>query len=885
MVKSFFQLGGVRLRRTLNRLKVTARRSLALPFLVSSFCLLPSALFAQATIYGYAATPVYVAPAGTLVQFQLTRPMNNYPIYLYQQTFTTSVTTNGYWIATNVESGIYNVIIGGNVNALQIDVPANTNTYNVLDVQQPPYLLLNAANYIPLLALSTNNAPAGYVATSTGSNWIAAPATGGGGAATNATLLNLYNGSATLVTANTTGPSNGISAVVSNNGTFTITMTNASSVSAAALAAQGVADTNYAITLGAAVTNFANTLGQAATNGYNLLGTAVTNWANATFETIAGANLQGTAITNWGNATFQPLNALLTTLSANAAADTVWGNATASAGSPSYTGNPVVTNLTALNSVSNAGNLTNVQTVFTAGITISNSTGLTNVGQTASTVAYWTGSPPHLASGGTYSGGTLGTVTSVSGDGVVNGGTITTSGSLSLVNAPANTVLANATGSAAAPSYVGTLDLTNLYANLVYASNTLALPYGTHNAVAYINGSGDLVSGGAYSGGTLGTVTSVAVAPDSAGVIASWSGSPITSSGTFTPTFSAPIQNLSGLANASGYLQNNGSGSLSWAAGTGGNYIANLNGLGTNTTFTNGLGFTNQNYSWTNGPTGQTNIEASYGLTNSYGTNGVQALISATESNLLSANGMTNTGTNSLGALNLTGVNPPIISGLLAGLTLEATNGLANTNNGGLGASNLFSLGGNGSVTGWSTVSSTNVNASAITATNSVTCNGAGNSGTAGFIGNGFGLTNLWDTNMFFTLSTNAWTTNQFHGTAAGGYTNIWLNTASNHVYWVSIPTNNAAYVFTNIQGLVAGQATDVDLHIQNTNSTGSAATFTLWWAQGTGAPPTGYISILNGFTNGIVITNSQGWYHFHWSIAGTNYMSNSCVEVSFPSI
>ena len=47
-----------------------------------------------------------------------------------------------------------------------------------------------------------------------------------------------------------------------------------------------------------------------------------------------------------------------------------------------------------------------------------------------------------------------GTVTSVSGDGVVTTGTITTSGSLSLVNAAANTVLAGPTsGGAAAPSY------------------------------------------------------------------------------------------------------------------------------------------------------------------------------------------------------------------------------------------------------------------------------------------------------------------------------------------------------------------------------------------------------------------------------------------------
>lgn len=57
--------------------------------------------------------------------------------------------------------------------------------------------------------------------------------------------------------------------------------------------------------------------------------------------------------------------------------------------------------------------------------------------------------PPPSASGS-------GTVTSVTGDGVVTTGTITTSGSFALVPAPANSILVNSTGSTAAPAYSAT---------------------------------------------------------------------------------------------------------------------------------------------------------------------------------------------------------------------------------------------------------------------------------------------------------------------------------------------------------------------------------------------------------------------------------------------
>jgi hypothetical protein len=208
------------------------------------------------------------------------------------------------------------------------------------------------------------------------------------------------------------------------------------------------------------------------------------------------------------------------------------------------------------------------------------------------------------------------------------------------------------------------------------------------------------------------------------------------------------------------------------------------------------------------------------------------------------------------------------LSALSGNLTLNASTGLIviQTNDNVLGSEYV----------------NTNLYASNAVVTNSVTVNGAGNSGTAGFIGNGFGITNVWDTNVNVACVTNQIQTNSFHGTAANDYTNWWLNVATNHVYRCSLQTNNAAYCLTNLQGLVAGQDNWVDLYLQNTNS---AANITLWWATGVTTPVTGYIPILNGFTNGLLITNSQGWFHLHGDIYGTNYMSNATWEASWPSL
>ncbi len=697
--------------------QIKAAKHLAL-FIVSSFFLLPSSFGRQATVYGYLAVPTNVAPAGTQVQFTLQRTMDLYPTFLYRQAFTIPVTSNGYFVASNVLSGYYNVTVGPSIDTVTIAVPNTTNAYNFLNLLDPTNVLTTVPSSFFLetnVIVENVSGPESGLAASVSGSILTLTSTNvaaGGGSATNATLLNQVPGPLNLTFVNETGLSNGVGYVISGTN-FTVYITNGAVTIPVLLAAQGTAISNWASAAFATLNELA-LQGTASTNWFasinmaNLMGTAITNWANATFSTggssgvssfggqtgaitidtaqlsMAGGelfaspmgtamtnfgnllgqacsngyNLLGTAVTNWGNAAFQPLNSILTTLSGNAPFDTILGNPTGSASAPVYTGNPVVTNLTTLNSVSNAGNLTNVQTVFTAGITISNAAGLTNVGQTGSTVAYWTGSPPHLASGGTY------------------------------------------------------------------------------------------------SGGTLGTVTSVGAAADSAGVV-SWSGSPITTSGTLTPTFSKISSSQFGVGEVDNLTITASSGVI--AASQMGTAITNLaNTLGT--AVTNGF-------------------------------------------NLLGT-AVTNFA-NTLG---------------------QAITNAASTQ------SSLF----------------------------------------------------LWDTNMNVSCVTNQIQTNGFHGTTANNYTNWWLNVGTNHTYRSSLQTNNSAYCLTNLQGLVAGQDNWVDLYLQNTNS---AANITLWWATGVTAPVTGYLPILNGFTNGLLITNSQGWYHLHGDIYGTNYMSNATWEVSWPSL
>jgi lysophospholipase L1-like esterase len=124
----------------------TTRRQLC--WLFSSLFLLPSSFFGQATIYGYLSTSTGLAPAGTQVQFNLTAAMNDFPIFEYRQTFSATVTTNGYFVVTNVLPGYYNVTIGPNIDTVPIAVPNNTNAYNFLNLQNTVLSNLPANGYL-----------------------------------------------------------------------------------------------------------------------------------------------------------------------------------------------------------------------------------------------------------------------------------------------------------------------------------------------------------------------------------------------------------------------------------------------------------------------------------------------------------------------------------------------------------------------------------------------------------------------------------------------------------------------------------------------------------------------------------------------------------------
>jgi hypothetical protein len=407
---------------------------------IASFCLVPSSFASYATNWfgeGNGSTntiTVNFKPTGTPFVLPDGETIVS---YVFRVT-----ATNGILASTYLAPGPWTVTFGGSFDTWQLNVPYDTNTYALWQLATN----VNALTNFPTITEIIYNE-------------------GNGGAATNATLLNLYAGSATLVTANTTGPSNGISGVVSNNGVFTITMTNASSVMAAQLASQGTAITNWADAtfetiaaangMGTAITNayqaFANQVGAACTNGYTALCTVVSNgvvaWDNATFETIAAANSQGTAITNWANETFQPLAALLTTLSGNATANSVWG---ANGGSTGWQTAPAVSgaNLTA-NTVPLASLAQGTLDYVVAG----NGSSAATYQQPA--FSWLSGSA------------TMAQLPSAYGTAIsnwVNAAFQPLSSILTTLsgNAPADTVWGNATGSAGAPSYTGNPTVTNL---------------------------------------------------------------------------------------------------------------------------------------------------------------------------------------------------------------------------------------------------------------------------------------------------------------------------------------------------------------------------------------------------------------------------------------
>ena len=166
-------------------------------------------------------------------------------------------------------------------------------------------------------------------------------------------------------------------------------------------------------------------------------------------------------------------------------------------------------------------------------------------------------------------------------------------------------VLGNITNIALQPSqFVATATGTNLVSTLNGSSLTnipiSALQtngYGPGTAYVLTNNGTQFVLTNAPSGGGSGTVTSVAVAADSAGVIASVSGSPITTSGTITPTFSGNIQ---------GFNKDIGTNILDFAS------LVITNATTTNTiTFTNGT-LTQTNWS------GKSNIVQMLGATGIY---------------------------------------------------------------------------------------------------------------------------------------------------------------------------------------------------------------------------------------------------------------------------
>jgi hypothetical protein len=182
-------------------MKTTVQRLI----LFLSFSLYPSALFSQATVYGYLSTSTSTAPAGTQVQFTLTRAMNVYPIFEYRQTFTVPVTSNGYFAATNVLTGYYNVTVGPSIDTVSIAVPNNTNSYNFLDLQNPAsvlaavpssyYLATNGSaefvTDIQLANIDPDSLAAGNIVSNSNGELVLVPSPvgSGGGGSENASLL------------------------------------------------------------------------------------------------------------------------------------------------------------------------------------------------------------------------------------------------------------------------------------------------------------------------------------------------------------------------------------------------------------------------------------------------------------------------------------------------------------------------------------------------------------------------------------------------------------------------------------------------------------------------------------------------------------------------
>jgi hypothetical protein len=297
-----------------------------------AFCLLPSSFASYATNWfgeGNGSTntiTVNFKPTGT--PFVLP---NGQTIISYAFSVTA---TNGILASTYLAPGPWSATFGGSFDTWKLNVPYDNNTYALWQLATN----VNALTNFPTITEIIYNEGAGgsdnFV-----ESWFY---TNGGG------QIDFY--SSTLAT---------VAALAAQGQTITNVF-----ATQAQLASQGTAITNWANATFATITALGNQ-GTAITNWANATfatitalgsqGTAITNWANATFATISALTGQGTAITNaytalctvvsngivaWGNATFQPLASPLTTLSGNAAANSVWGNATGSAGAAAFTSSP-----------------------------------------------------------------------------------------------------------------------------------------------------------------------------------------------------------------------------------------------------------------------------------------------------------------------------------------------------------------------------------------------------------------------------------------------------------------------------------------------------------------------------------------------------------------
>jgi hypothetical protein len=657
---------------------------------------------------------------------------------------------------------------------------------------------------------------------------------------------------------------------------------------------------------------------------------------------------------------------------ANAGANTVLANAAGSAAAPAYSGNPAITNLTALNSITNAGNLTNVGTIYgttedlsnalnleyisSAGVlavsaagavtetgapavsganltantiplaSLAQQTGSTFLvgngasaitasasptasgtitggqfidnGGSANTVVYFNGSK-QLTAGAAYSGATIGTVTSVSADGTVESGTVTTSGSFTLANAAANSVLDNPTASSAAPVYTispnfggnvgeNTLIVTNKLTN---SQLTASEPVVTdaNKALASVTYAAFLTSLGVAGDGT---VENTAL---SSGALTLANAGPNT--GLFNPTggAAAPVYtgnpNLSNVACASLLVTNNITNSAASASTvayfnankvltSGGSYTGGT--LGT-VTSVSGDGTVESGTVTTSGTFSLANASANSGLNNPTASSAAPVYTSSPhwggnveENTLIVTNKLTNSfltvsepvvtaSDDSLASVSYTTFAGSLSLGNIGGtlglsqLASQASDTIVMNNTGGSAAPTAVAYatavtalgvcnGGDGTVENTALTSSkltlvnagpntvlanatgsaatpsyvgtidiTNVNANAVLGTNNVTTTGQGNASTVGFIGNGVNITNVQQNNLVYTTYNGYLGSTFFSGTPSGAANTNWQLNFLTNVWNITFGTNDIC--ISNLQASTSMSYPFVTIYLINTNT------------------------------------------------------------------